>query len=102
LQDRIVGLATGVALALLGFRLRHRLDVSTEVLPWHDPLDRLQRIALGADRLQSALNIEKARLPHDALALPPITTMVIESDSWGLGERNFSRCPTYRVPNQTF
>jgi glycine/D-amino acid oxidase-like deaminating enzyme len=31
--DRIVGLATGVAPALLGLRLRHRLDVSTEVLP---------------------------------------------------------------------
>src|SRR6266478_10102903 len=31
-------------------------------------LDRLQRIALGADRLQPALNIEKAFLPHDSLA----------------------------------
>src|SRR5262245_51798548 len=70
LQDRIVGLATGVALALLGLRLRHGLNVSTEILPWHDLLDRLQRIALGADRLQPAPNIEKARLPHDSLAPP--------------------------------
>jgi hypothetical protein len=41
LQDRIIGLATGVALALLGLRLRRGLDVSAEILPWHDLLDRL-------------------------------------------------------------
>src|SRR6266481_8028191 len=29
-QDRVIGLAAGVALALLGLRLRHRLDVSAE------------------------------------------------------------------------
>ena len=34
----------------------------------HDLLDRFQRIAQGADRLQPALNIEKALLPHDPLA----------------------------------
>src|SRR5947208_11114238 len=68
LQDRVIGLAAGVALALLGLRLRHGLDVSAEILPWHDLLDRHQRIALGADRLQPALNIEKALLPHDSLA----------------------------------
>src|SRR5262249_45181430 len=34
----------------------------------HDLLDRFQRIAVGADRLKPALNIEKARLPHDSLA----------------------------------
>src|SRR5262249_48410132 len=67
-QDRIVGLATSVALALLGLRLGHALDVSAEVLPPHDLLDRFQRIAFGADRLKPALNIEKARLPHDSLA----------------------------------
>src|SRR5262249_41244177 len=60
------GLATSVALALLG--LPHALDVSAEVLPPHDLLDRFQRIAFGADRLKPALNIEKARLPHDSLA----------------------------------
>src|SRR5262249_56042122 len=60
LQDRVIGLAAGVALALLGLRLRHGLDVSTEILPWHDLLDRFQRIAQSADRLQPALNIEKA------------------------------------------
>src|SRR5260370_20785698 len=68
LQDRVIGLAAGVALALLGLRLRHRLDVSAEILPSHHLLDRLQRIALAADRLQPALNIEKALLPHDSLA----------------------------------
>src|SRR5262245_30303370 len=68
LQDRVIGLAAGVALALLALRLRHGLDVSTEILPWHDLLDRFQRIDQGADRLQPALNIEKARLPHDPLA----------------------------------
>src|SRR5262249_11101934 len=65
LQDRVIGLAAGVALALLGLRLRHGLDVSTEILPWHDLLDRFQRIAQSADRLQPALNIEKALLPHN-------------------------------------
>src|ERR1700756_3774303 len=68
LQDRIVGLATSVALALLGLRLGHALDVSAQVLPPHDLLDRFQRITFGADRLKPALNIEKARLPHDSLA----------------------------------
>src|SRR5262249_49471149 len=68
LQDRIVGLATSVALALLGLRLGHALDVSAEVLPPYDLLDRFQRIAFGADGLKPALNIEKARLPHDSLA----------------------------------
>src|SRR5262245_45472428 len=68
LQDRIVGLATSVALALLGLRLGHALDVSAEVLPPHDLLDRFQRITFGADRLKPALNIEKARLSHDSLA----------------------------------
>src|SRR6266566_5167591 len=62
------GLAAGVALALLGLRLRHGLDVSTEILPWHDLLDRFQRIAQSANRIQPALNIEKALLPHDPLA----------------------------------
>src|SRR5439155_16276828 len=67
-QDRVIGLATGVAVALLSLRLRHRLDVSAEILPSHHLPHCLQRIALGADRLQPALNIEKALLPHDPLA----------------------------------
>src|SRR5262249_10722027 len=54
--------------ALLGLRLGHALDVSAEVLPPHDILGRCQRIALCAYRLKPALNIEKARLPHDSLA----------------------------------
>src|SRR5712672_1613792 len=68
LQDRVIGLAASVALALLRLRLRHGLDVSTEILPWHDLLNRFQRIAQSANRLLPALNIEKARLPHDSLA----------------------------------
>src|SRR5258708_424855 len=68
LQDRVSGLAAGVALGLLGPHLRLGLDVSAEILPSHHVLDRLQRIALGADRLQPAFNIEKALLPHDPLA----------------------------------
>src|SRR5258708_40349552 len=63
-----MGFAVAVALALVGLGPRHRLDVSAEILPSHDCLDRLQRIALGADRLQPALNIEKALLPHDSPA----------------------------------
>jgi hypothetical protein len=51
-QDRVIGLAAGVALALLGLRLRHGLVLGAEILPWHDLLDRFQRIALGADRLR--------------------------------------------------
>src|SRR5207245_4424206 len=52
---------------------------SAEILPWHDLLDRLQRIALGADRLQPALNIEKALLPHDSL--PPSAHYRVRSAS---------------------
>src|SRR5258708_36703133 len=63
-----MGFAVAVALGLLRVCSRLRLDVSAEILPSHDCLDRLQRIALGADRLQPALNIEKALLPHDSPA----------------------------------
>src|SRR4029450_3488264 len=63
-----IGLATSVALALLRLCLSHGLDVSTEILPWHDLLDRFQRIAQRAGPPQPALNIEKALLPHDPLA----------------------------------
>src|SRR3979409_1471852 len=82
-----------VAEYVLNSGARHSLDVSAEILPWHDLLDRLQRIALGADRLQPALNIEKALLPHDSLAPSALPRAVTESDSRALGERNFSRRP---------
>ena len=36
-------------------------------------LERKERIAFGADRLQPALNIEKPPLPHDASLHPPMT-----------------------------
>src|SRR5262249_1599151 len=74
--------------------LGHALDVSAEVLPPHDLLDRFQRIAFGADRLKPALNIEKARLPHDSLARsahgPLRSASQIRTD---LARRIFSRCP---------
>src|SRR5262249_42422979 len=73
LQDRVIGLAAGVALALLGLRLRHGLDVSTEILPWHDLLDRFQRIAQSANRLQPTLNIEKPFCPMTRSLHPPMT-----------------------------
>src|SRR5262249_4138268 len=73
LQDRVIGLAAGVALALLGLRLRHGLDVSTEILPWHDLLDAFHPIAQSARRLPPALNNEKALLHHDPLA-PSVLT----------------------------
>jgi hypothetical protein len=68
-KDCVVGLATGVAPFLLGLRLRRGLDVSAEVLPAHRPLDRLQRIAFGAQRLQPLFEIKKARMPHPSPAL---------------------------------
>src|SRR5262249_53246449 len=68
IDDRTLVLASYVAITLLGLRLGLALDVSAEVLPRHDLLDRFQRIAVGADRLKPALNVEKARLPHDSLA----------------------------------
>jgi hypothetical protein len=69
----IIGLAASIALAFLALRLRHALYVSAEILPWHDLLDPFQRIALGADRLQPALNIEKALLPMTRSLFPGIT-----------------------------
>src|SRR5215469_7448603 len=71
LQDRVIGLATGVALALLALRLRYRLD-------------RLQWITLGADHLQPALKIKEALLPN---ASSPPSGAVNETDSQR--ERNF-------------
>jgi hypothetical protein len=44
-----------------------------KILPGHDLLDRLQWIALGADCLQPALNIEKALLPMPRSLHPPMT-----------------------------
>src|SRR5262249_43014223 len=106
LQDRIIGLATSVALALLGLRLRHALDVSAEVLPPHDLLDRFQRITFGADRLKPALNIEKARLPHDSLVPsahgPLQSASQIRSDLARRifrGAHNASRAPTASLPS---
>src|SRR5207237_9964682 len=49
-------------------RRRYGLAVSTKMLPCHGLLDRYQRIAQSANRIQPALNIEKALLPHDPLA----------------------------------
>src|SRR5258708_40200921 len=68
LQDRVVGLAAGVALALFGLRLRHGLYVGAESLPRPRRLDRLQRITFGAQRIQPPLQIEKARLTHGSPA----------------------------------
>jgi hypothetical protein len=64
LQDRVIGLAPGVALSLFHLPCRRGLDVSPEILPWHRRLDGLQRIALGADRLQPPIEIKKTRLRH--------------------------------------
>src|SRR5437016_7435620 len=73
LQDRVIGLAAGVALALLGLRLRHRLDVSAEILPSHHLLDRLQRIALStARRTYNCLPLRRrSREPSPGSELAP-------------------------------
>jgi len=73
-EHPVIGLAAGVAIAMLRLRLRHGLDVSAEILLWHDLLDRLQRtpLALIASSLRSTS--KKPFCPHDSLFLhPPIT-----------------------------
>src|SRR5262249_2693302 len=87
------------ALALLGLRLRHGLDVSTEILPWHDLLDRFQRIAQSADRLQPALNIEKALLPHDPLAPSALTACGHRVRFAATWREEFFEVPLCAVPN---
>jgi hypothetical protein len=94
LQDRVIGLAAGVALALLRLRLRHGLDVSAEIL--HGTIFLIvssgSPLALIASSLRSTS--KKPLLPHDSLA--PSANDRVRSPSQirgGLGERNFSRCP---------
>jgi excisionase family DNA binding protein len=71
-------LRAGESARLFGVSLRTvRRWIAEEVLP---------SVKLGgarlADRLQPALNIEKALLPHDPLrSIRPLPRMVIESDS---------------------
>src|SRR5205807_9322675 len=89
----VIGLAAGVALALLGLRLRHRLDVSAEILPSHHLLDRLQRIALGADRLQPTLNIEKPLLPMTRSLHPPISACAHRVRFVGTWREEFFEAP---------
>src|SRR5207253_10781374 len=89
----VIGLAAGVALALLGLRLRHRLDVSAEILPSHHLLDRLQRIALGADRLQPTLNIEKPLLPMTRSLHPPTSACAHRVRFVGTWREEFFEAP---------
>src|SRR5439155_18224540 len=94
LQDRVVGLAAGVALALLGLRLRHGLDGGAESLPRHGRLDRLQRITLGAQRIEPPLEIVKTHLTHDPPALlGPSRTVSPNLISETSARAYFSRCP---------
>src|SRR5262245_62721840 len=72
LQDRIVGLAASVALTLLGLRLGHALDVSAEILPPHDLLDRFQRITFGADRSSLRSTSKKPVCPMTRSLHPPM------------------------------
>src|SRR5207245_5512296 len=89
-------LAAGVAPALLGLRLRHRLDVSAEILPSHHLLDRLQRIALGADRLQPTLNIEKPLLPMTRSLHPPISACAHRVRFVGTWREEFFEAPKWQ------
>jgi hypothetical protein len=68
LEDRIVRLAAGAALPILGLDLSGSLDVCSEILPRHRVPDRLQRITLGAQRKKPSFKIEEAHLPHGSPA----------------------------------
>src|SRR5262249_34177264 len=51
------------------------------------------------DRLQPALNIDKALLPHDRSLHSPMTACGTELDSRRVGERYFSRSPSAIRPS---
>ena len=62
-HDRIEGLATGVAFPLFGGESHHSLDLATKTLEGNDQVERLERIALGADRLKTFVEIVEPKLP---------------------------------------
>jgi len=63
-HDGIEGLAAGIALPLLGRKPDHRLDLGPEALKRNEGAQRFQRIALGADRLQTLVQIVEPQLTH--------------------------------------
>ena len=58
-QHGVEGLATGLALPLFAREPDYRLDLATEALEGNDRLKRLQRIALGANCLETLVEIVK-------------------------------------------
>jgi hypothetical protein len=63
-HDGVERLAPGVALPRLGRQPDHRLDVGAEALEGDERAQRLQRITLGADRLQAPVEIVEPQLTH--------------------------------------
>jgi hypothetical protein len=92
-HDGIERLAAGIALSLLGRKPHHRLNLGAEALEWYDGVKRLKRIAFGADRLQTLVEIVEAQLPHRVS--PGQSSRITESDLREARHCYFSRCPKY-------
>jgi hypothetical protein len=69
-QHGVEGPAAGIALPFLGRKPDDRFDLSAETLERNDDVKRLERIALGANRLETLVEIVEAQLPH-GIPRPP-------------------------------
>src|SRR5262249_39592013 len=68
-HDGIEGPAAGVAFPLFGSKPHHSLDLGAKTLKGNDQVERLERIALRADRLQTFVQIVEPKLTH---GFPPL------------------------------
>src|SRR5205085_1871273 len=72
-HNRIGRLPASVTLLHLVRRQHDRLDVGAKTLPWNQPIDGFERIALRRQRRQPFLRIEKTELTHPRLPNHAIT-----------------------------
>src|SRR4029434_353387 len=94
-QHGVEGLAAGIALPFLGRKPDDRFDLSAEALESNDDGKRLERIALGANLLETLVEIVEAQLPH-GIPPPGQSSRNTESDLPESRQRYFSRCPNVK------
>jgi hypothetical protein len=63
-HDDINRLAASAALLVIRRSQHHGLNIGTEALERHHPIDHLQWVALRRNRRKPLVRIEKSQLPH--------------------------------------
>src|ERR1035441_1167650 len=63
-HDDIDRLAASAALLVIRRRQHHGLNIGTEAVERHHPINHLQWITLRRNRLKPLVRIEKSQLPH--------------------------------------